>query len=88
MSYPQQFTLTDLKWILVDRVGLAEDDVPEDLDTAFVELGLDSLAVVEIQAAVQQIYGFTIPDEHAGAMVTFAETIGYVNERLAEPKAA
>jgi acyl carrier protein len=87
MSFPQ-FTLADLKQILVERVGLAETDVPDDLDTAFVEVGLDSLAVVEIQAAVQQIYGFTIPDHEAGAMLTFGETIDYVNEQLALPEAA
>jgi act minimal PKS acyl carrier protein len=88
MSYPEQFTLADLKWILVDRVGLTEADVPDDPDTAFVEIGLDSLAVVEVQAAVQQIYGFVIPDEHASAMATLGETLDYVNGRLTEPKAA
>jgi acyl carrier protein len=87
MSFPQ-FTLADLKQILVDRVGLAETDVPDARDTAFVEVGMDSLAVVEVQAAIQQIYGFTIPDDHAGAMATFGETIDYVNERLSVPKAA
>ena len=28
-------------------------------------MGLDSLAFVEIQLAIQQEYGFTIPDEDA-----------------------
>ena len=88
MSIPQQFTFEDLKWILVDRVGLEKAEVPDDEETAYVEIGLDSLAVVEIQAAVQQIYGFTIADEHASAMMTFAETIDYVNGRLSAPKAA
>jgi acyl carrier protein len=87
MYFPQ-FTLADLKQILVERVGLAETDVPDDPDTAFVEVGMDSLAVVEVQAAVQQIYGFTIPDDHAGAMLTFGETIDYVNECLRIPEAA
>ncbi len=85
---PPQFTPADLKLILVQRVGLAEANVPDDLDTAFAEIGLDSLAVIEIQAAVQQIYGFTIPDADADAMTTFAETIDYVNGRLSVPKAA
>jgi acyl carrier protein len=88
MSIPQQFTFEDLKYILVERVGLAETEVPDDEDTTFVEVGLDSLAVVEIQAAVQQIYGFTIADRDASAMMTFGETIDYVNGRLSMPEAA
>jgi act minimal PKS acyl carrier protein len=88
MSVSHQFTLADLKRILVERVGLTEADVPDDLETAFVEVGLDSLAVVEIQAAVQQIYGFAIADEDASAMMTFGETIDYVNGRLSMSEAA
>jgi acyl carrier protein len=88
MFIPHEFTFEDLKQILVERVGLAATEVPDDEDTAFVEVGLDSLAVVEIQAAVQQIYGFTIADEDASAMMTFAETIQYVNGRLSVPEAA
>jgi minimal PKS acyl carrier protein len=88
MITPQQFTFEDLKRILVERVGLADTEVPNDVDTAFVEVGLDSLAVVEIQAAVQQIYGFTIADDDASAMMTFGETIGYVNDRLSMREAA
>jgi minimal PKS acyl carrier protein len=88
MSTSMQFTFEDLKQILVQRVGLADTEVPANEDTTFVEVGLDSLAVVEIQAAVQQIYGFTIADEDASAMMTFGETIDYVNGRLSVPQAA
>ncbi len=82
MSSPQ-FTAADLRRILTDRVGLADDDIPDDLDTPFAELGLDSLAVVEIQLAVQQEHGFAIPDSDAGVMTTLADSIAYVNGRLA-----
>jgi acyl carrier protein len=87
MSDPQ-FTHADLKRILVDRVGLPEAAVPDDLETAFIDLGLDSLAVVEVQLAVQQRYGFAIPDEDAGAIETFAQAIDYVNARLAAAEVA
>lgn len=86
MSTPQQFTLSDLTEILVDRIGLPESDVPHDPDTAFADLGLDSLAVVEVQLALQQRYGFDIPEQDTGAIKTFADAIGYVNERLATPE--
>jgi acyl carrier protein len=76
------FTYDDLKHILVERIGLSEADVPENLDTAFAELGLDSLAVVELQLSLQQDYGVVIPDEDADAMGTLREAIDYANRRL------
>jgi act minimal PKS acyl carrier protein len=83
---PPRFTHSDLRAILIDRIGLAEADVPDDADTAFADIGLDSLAVVEVQLAVQQRYSFTIPDQDAGLMITIAYAIGYVNDRLATPE--
>ena len=47
-------------------------------------MGLDSLAFVEIQLAMQQEYGFTIADEDAERITTVGEAIEYVNQRLAE----
>ena len=80
----RQFTLEDLRRILVDRVGLGPTDVPDDPQVSFIDLGLDSLAVVEVQLAIQQDYGFTVPDEDAERIVTLADAIGYVNAQLAE----
>jgi acyl carrier protein len=80
----QTFAFADLKHILVDRVGLPEDDVVDDADASFEDMGLDSLAFVEIQLAMQQEYGFTISDEDAARITTVGEAISYVNGRLAE----
>jgi acyl carrier protein len=79
-----QFGFDDLKRILVDRVGLPEADVKDDRDMTFDEMGLDSLAFVEIQLAMQQEYGFTIEDEDAEQIHTVGAAIDYVNRRLAE----
>ena len=79
-----QFTFEDLKDILVNRIGLAEDQVVNDPDVAFEDLGLDSLAFVEIQLAVQQQYGFTIPDEDAHEITTIGQAMQYTNRRLQE----
>jgi acyl carrier protein len=84
MAVEQQFTFADLKRILVDRVGLAEEDVSDDPGARFEDMGLDSLAFVEIQLAMQQEYGFEIPDEDAQEIETVAEAIDYTNRRLAE----
>ena len=80
----QAFTFEDVKRILVYRVGMDEADVSEDPNATFDSMGLDSLAFVEIQLAMQQEYGFTIADEDAERIQTVGEAIDYVNERLAE----
>jgi acyl carrier protein len=80
----QTFTFEDVKRILVERVGMDEADVSDDPNATFESMGLDSLAFVEIQLAMQQEYGFTIADEDAERIQTVGEAIDYVNERLAE----
>jgi acyl carrier protein len=79
-----QFGFEDLKRILVDRVGLPEEDVKDEPDMTFDDMGLDSLAFVEIQLAMEQEYGFTIADDDAEQIHTVGEAIGYVNRRLSE----
>ncbi len=80
----QTFAFDDLKTILVDRVGLPEEVVVDDPEASFEDMGLDSLAFVEIQLAVQQEYGFTIPEEDADTITNVGQAITYVNRRLAE----
>jgi acyl carrier protein len=82
------FTHDDLRLILVERVGLDDVDVPDDPDVAFADIGLDSLAVVEVQLAVQQRFGFTVPDEDAQSMVTLRQAVDYVNRRLSPAEVA
>ena len=80
----QQFTFNDLKDILVNRVGLRADDVVDDPAATFDSMGLDSLAFVEVQLAVQQQYGFTIPDEDAHSITSVGEAVEYTNRRIQE----
>ena len=84
MSTNGQFTFDDLKRILVDRVGLNEADVVDDPDASFEDMGLDSLAFVEVQLAMQQEYGFSIPDEDAEKITRVGEAIEYVNQKMSE----
>jgi acyl carrier protein len=79
-----QFGFEDLKRILVDRVGLPEEDVKDDPNLTFDDIGLDSLAFVEIQLAMEQDYGITVGDEDAENIHTFGEAINFVNRQLAE----
>jgi acyl carrier protein len=88
MSEPRQVGLEDLKRILVDRVGLPAEDIPDDLTTTFDELGLDSLAFMEIALAVEQEYGLQVDEEDAESILTLGEALDYVNGRLAEEASA
>ena len=54
----------------------------DDPNATFEYMGLDSLAFVEIQLAMQQEYGFTIPDEDAERITTVGEA-----NRLRQPAA-
>jgi acyl carrier protein len=84
MAVEQRFTFADLRRILVDRVGLDEENVVDDPEARFEDMGLDSLAFVEIQLAMQQEYGFEISDEDAEQIETIGAAIEYTNRRLAE----
>jgi acyl carrier protein len=80
----REFTFEDAKNILVNRIGVPEDSISGDPSQSFEDLGLDSLAFVEIQLAMQQEYGFQIPDEDAEQITTIGEAVGYTNRRLGE----
>jgi acyl carrier protein len=80
----REFTFADVKDILVNRVGVPEERVTDDPGLSFEDMGLDSLAFVEIQLAMQQEYGFTIPDEDAEQISTIGDAIEYTNRRLDE----
>jgi len=78
----REFTFADLRDILVNRVGLPDEAVVDDPEATFDDMVLDSLAFVEIQLAMQQEYGFTIPDEDAEHIHKVGQAIEYVNQRL------
>ena len=80
----KEFTFSDLKEILVNRIGIPESQVIDDPGMSFEDMGLDSLALIEIQLEVQQQYGFSIPDEDTHHITTIGQAIEYTNRRLRE----
>ena len=80
----REFTFENAKDILVNRIGVPEDSISGDPGQSFEDLGLDSLAFVEIQLAMQQEYGFQIPDEDAEQITTIGGAVEYTNRRLNE----
>jgi acyl carrier protein len=82
MAAAQLFTFNDLKDILVKRIRMPESQIKNDPALSFDAMGLDSLALVEVQLEVQQRYGFTIPDEDVRHITTIGQAIDYTNQRL------
>jgi acyl carrier protein len=71
-----------VRQILVTSVGLAPGQLEVAEDPTLEELGLDSLAALELQAVVQQRYGVKIPDE--SLEMTVESISGFVEDVLAE----
>jgi holo-[acyl-carrier protein] synthase len=76
------FTMADLQQVLVEHVGLPEDEVSADEALSFADAGLDSLAVVEVHLALHQRYGVPVPDDDVLASTTLGDTIDLVNAHL------
>jgi len=83
----QRFTFRDLKDILVDRVGVPEPLVKDDLNQSFEDLGLDSLAIVDLQLAIKQKYGIAIADHETVHIKTLGGALEFTNRRIGEKEA-
>lgn len=80
-------TLTpeDLQTLLTELTG-AEDIAagPDGLDTPFEEVGLDSLAILEVLSVLEQRFGIAVDDELAETLKTPAQLLDYVNGQLTD----
>ena len=69
-----------VKKIVVDQLGVSEDQVTE--DAKFIEdLGADSLDLVELVMAFEEEFGSDIPDEDAEKLDTVGSAIEYINSK-------
>ncbi|MFH8289697.1 acyl carrier protein [Streptomyces sp. NPDC018059] len=79
----RRFTFDDLRTILREAAGLAEESVGDDaLDTPFEELGLESLAVLETGSRIEREYGITLDDSYLTEVKTPRALLEIVNEEL------
>jgi minimal PKS acyl carrier protein len=69
MPHPS-FSISDLMHLLVRKVGLPEDNRTARTDLVLADLGLDSLAVLELQSELSRTYGVEIPDDRAQEYTT------------------
>lgn len=75
-------TFDDIESILVKKVGLAPQALAESPDSSLEDLGLDSLAVLELGIVVTKQYGVELPEESAGFSV--GEIVDFINKAAIE----
>ena len=69
--------LDKIKSIVVDQLGVDEDQVTE--DASFVDdLGADSLDTVELIMAFEEEFDIEIPDEDAQKIKTVKDVMEYI----------
>ena len=72
--------LDKIKSIVVDQLGVDEDQVTE--DASFVDdLGADSLDTVELIMAFEEEFDIEIPDEDAQKIKTFKDIMEYIEAK-------
>lgn len=76
-------TFDKVKEIIVDTLGVDEEAVTAEA-TVFGDLGADSLDAVELNMALEDAYGISIPDEDIAAMKTVGDIVAYVDQKTAE----
>ncbi len=72
-----------VKRILIEQLGVKEEGVVPKADIVD-DLGADSLDTVELVMALEEEFGFEIPDEDAERMRTVGDIVSYLEKR--EPK--
>jgi act minimal PKS acyl carrier protein len=80
-----EFTIEDLKRILMSAAGIAEgvnldDDI---LDIGFDALGYESLAMLETSGRIEREYGITLGDSEVTDAETPRELLSVVNSKFA-----
>ena len=72
--------LDKIKSLVVDQLGVDEDQVTE--DASFVDdLGADSLDTVELIMAFEEEFDIEIPDEDAQKIKTVKDVIEYIESK-------
>ncbi len=67
-----------VKAIIVRQLGVKDEEVA--LEKSFVnDLGADSLDIVELVMAMEDEFGFEIPDDEAEGIRTVGDAVTYIN---------
>ncbi len=74
-----------VKRIFIEQLGVKEEEVVPKANIVD-DLGADSLDTVELVMALEEEFGFEIPDEEAERMKTVGDVINYLKKELERPK--
>jgi minimal PKS acyl carrier protein len=75
------FTIDDVMTLLIAKAGLPGSERTDDPHKTLADVGLDSLAFLQLQAELKASYGFELPADRPQSY-TFGEIVADVNERL------
>lgn len=81
----QQMTLRDLQEIMRECAGEDESSasLEDAADEAFIDLGYDSLALLETQSRVKREYGVAFSEDDLAHITTPREFVEFFNSLLA-----
>lgn len=83
MSLSKEQVLEKVKGVVVEQLGVSEDDVNE--NSSFTDdLGADSLDTVELVMALEEEFGTEIADEDAEKLTTVGLTVDYILKNVSE----
>ncbi len=70
-----------VKSLIADQLGVGEDEIlPE---KSFIEdLGADSLDIVELVMAIEEVFEIDIPDDDAENIRTVKDAVDYIKEHV------
>tara|TARA_B100001094_G_C18165910_1_gene792035 strand:+ start:1039 stop:1275 length:237 start_codon:yes stop_codon:yes gene_type:complete len=76
-------TATQVRRIVVDHLGVEEDEVKE--TASFIDdLGADSLDTVELVMAFEEEFEIEIPDSAATEMMTVGDAVRYIDKVIGD----
>ncbi len=71
--------LEKIKEMLVDQLGLEEDEIHPDAEFA-ADLGADSLDLVELIMSMEEEFDLNIPDEDVEDIVAVKDAVDYIKQ--------
>ena len=70
-----------VRGLVSEQLGLSPSELTPD-SSILDDLGADSLDVVEMVMAIEEVFDIEVPDEDAEAMRTIGDVENYVSRRL------
>ena len=81
MSITKEEVYKKVKGVVVEQLGVSEDEVSE--EASYTEdLGADSLDTVELVMALEEEFSTEIADEEAEKLTTVGKTVDYILNSL------